>query len=83
MKFEHKFGGKLARSRVRLRILKLLAESQPLPASEIVVKLGTNYVSARTHLDALEKGSVLTHANFGKRIRCSARGILVLQKSYS
>jgi DNA-binding transcriptional ArsR family regulator len=56
-------------SKVRLRILKLLAESQALTASEIAVKVGVNYAVTRAHLDALEKGGILTHANFGKRIR--------------
>ena len=56
-------------SKVRLRILKLLLESQKLTTSEIAAKVGVNYVVARAHLNALEKGDVLTHANFGKRIR--------------
>jgi predicted ArsR family transcriptional regulator len=56
-------------SKVRLRILKLLIESRSLTTSEIAAKGGVNYVIARAHLNALEKGDVLTHANFGKRIR--------------
>ena len=56
-------------SRVRLRILKLLVESKKLTTSEIAAKVGVNYVIARAHLNALEKGDVLTHANFGRRIR--------------
>jgi len=56
-------------SKVRLRILKLLAKSQTLTTSEIAAKTGVNYIATRAHLDALEKGDVLTHANFGKRIR--------------
>jgi predicted ArsR family transcriptional regulator len=56
-------------SKVRLRILKLLVESQKLTTSEIAAKVGVNYVIARAHLNALENGGVLTHANFGKRIR--------------
>jgi predicted ArsR family transcriptional regulator len=56
-------------SRVRLRILKLLMESQTLTTSEIAAKLGVNHDVARGHLDALENSGVLSHANFGKRIR--------------
>jgi predicted ArsR family transcriptional regulator len=56
-------------SKVRLRILKVLVESQTLTTSEIAAKVGVNYVVARAHLAALENGDVLTHTNFGKRIR--------------
>jgi len=56
-------------SRVRLRILKLLDESQKLTPTEIAAKLGVNYVLARAHLEVLEVAGVLTHENFGKRIR--------------
>jgi predicted ArsR family transcriptional regulator len=56
-------------SKVRLKILRLLAESQALTTSEIAAKIGVNYLAARAHLDALEKVDVLTHANFGRRIR--------------
>jgi predicted transcriptional regulator len=56
-------------SKVRLRILKLLTQSRKLTTSEIAAKVGVNYIVARGHLEALEKGNVLTHANFGKRIR--------------
>ena len=56
-------------SRVRLRILRLLTETQTLTVSEIAFKMGVNYVSARTHLEALEMEGVLSHTNFGKRIR--------------
>lgn len=56
-------------SRVRLRILKLLIESHRLTTSEIAAKTGVNYVVALAHLEALENGDVLTHVNFGRRIR--------------
>jgi predicted ArsR family transcriptional regulator len=56
-------------SKVRLRILKALVESRTLTTSEIAAKVGVNYVIARAHLNALENGDVLTHTNFGKRIR--------------
>jgi len=56
-------------SRVRLRILKLLTDSQRLTTAQIAAKVGVNFVVVRAHLEALEKGDVLTHSNFGKRIR--------------
>lgn len=57
-------------SRVRLRILKLLTETQILNVSQIASKTGVNYVSAKTHLEALEVEDVLSHISFlGKRIR--------------
>lgn len=52
-----------------MRILKLLIESQRLTPSEIAAKTGVNYVVALAHLEALENGDILTHANFGRRIR--------------
>lgn len=56
-------------SRVRLRILKLLMESQTLTSAQIAEKVQVNYVVTRAHLEALEKGDILAHVNFGKRIR--------------
>jgi predicted ArsR family transcriptional regulator len=56
-------------SRVRLRILKLLMESQTLTTAQIAEKVQVNYVLARAHLETLEKGDILAHVNFGKRIR--------------
>jgi predicted ArsR family transcriptional regulator len=56
-------------SRVRLRILKLLMEAQTLTTAQIGQKVGVNYVVTRAHLKALENGDILTHVNFGRRIR--------------
>ena len=56
-------------SRVRLRIVKLLIDSQKLTPAQIAAKVGVNYIVVRAHLEALENGDVLTHSNFGKRIR--------------
>ena len=56
-------------SRVRLRILKLLAESNMLNVSDIAAKTGVNYASAKAHLEALEGEDVLSHVMFGKRVR--------------
>jgi predicted transcriptional regulator len=56
-------------SRVRLRILKVLIEFQTLTPAQIAAEVGDNYVVTRAHLDALEEGDILTHAQFGNRIR--------------
>ena len=56
-------------SRVRLKILKVLMQSDELNVSEIARKIGVNYASTKMHLEALEKEGVLTHVMFGKRIR--------------
>jgi len=44
-------------------------ESHMLTTAQIAAKVRVNYVMARAHLNALENGGVLTHVNFGKRIR--------------
>lgn len=56
-------------SKVRLKILGLLVESQNLTTSDIAAKIGCNYVMTRKHLEALESAEVLAHINFGRRIR--------------
>jgi DNA-binding transcriptional ArsR family regulator len=56
-------------SRTRLKVLKVLMESELLTVSEIARRTAVNYVSARTHLETLENGNILTHLMFGKRIR--------------
>ena len=56
-------------SRVRLRILKLLADSDRFTVSDIAAKTGVNYASAKAHLETLEGEDVLSHVMFGKRIR--------------
>jgi predicted transcriptional regulator len=55
-------------SKTRLKILKLLMDSQLTP-SEIARAVGVNYVIAEQHLEILEAEGILTHAKFGKRIR--------------
>jgi hypothetical protein len=55
-------------SGVRLRILKLLAESQKLTTSEIAAEERVNCILTHPHLEAPEKSDILTYANFGKRI---------------
>jgi predicted ArsR family transcriptional regulator len=56
-------------SRVRLRMLKVLIEFHTLTPAQIATEVGVNYIVACAHLDALERGDILTHSNFGQRIR--------------
>ena len=56
-------------SRVRLRILKALIEFNALTPTQIAAEMGINYVAARAHLKALEENDILTHSDFGQRIR--------------
>jgi predicted ArsR family transcriptional regulator len=44
-------------------------ESRTLNTSQIATRVGINFVDTRSHLKALENGGVLTHINFGRRIR--------------
>jgi DNA-binding transcriptional ArsR family regulator len=55
-------------SRTRLKILKLLMDSQLTP-SEIARAVGVNYVITEKHLELLEEEGILRHTMFGKRIR--------------
>jgi predicted transcriptional regulator len=55
-------------SRTRLKILKILIDSQLTP-SEVARTVGVSSVKTREHLQALEAESILTHVTFGKRIR--------------
>jgi predicted transcriptional regulator len=55
-------------SKTRLKILKLLMDSQLTP-SEIARAVGVNYVIAEQHLEILEAEGILSHVKFGKRIR--------------
>jgi predicted ArsR family transcriptional regulator len=56
-------------SRVRLRITKILIDFQNLTTAQIAAEIGVNYIAVRAHLEALENADILTHYNFGKRIR--------------
>jgi ribosomal protein S25 len=60
-------------------------QSELLTVSGIAKRTTINYVSARTHLETLENGNILTHVMFGKRIRYykfkdspSVRNLLIL-----
>jgi DNA-binding transcriptional ArsR family regulator len=56
-------------SKTRLKVVKVLAESEMLTISEIAKIAAVNYVVTRAHLETLENGNILTHLMFGKRIR--------------
>jgi predicted transcriptional regulator len=51
-------------SKTRLKILKLLVDSQLTP-SEIARAVGVNYVITEQHLEILESEGILAHAKFG------------------
>jgi DNA-binding transcriptional ArsR family regulator len=56
-------------SRVRIRILKLLARGELLTVTNIAAKMGVNYGSAESHLEVLEREDIVSCVRFGKRIR--------------
>jgi predicted transcriptional regulator len=53
-------------SRVRMKILKILAQLGELNISEITRRLGVNYQTTVEHLDVLEAESILQHKTFGR-----------------
>jgi len=53
-------------SRVRMKILKTLAQMGELNVSEITHKLGVNYQTTIRHLDKLEAENILQHKKFGR-----------------
>jgi predicted ArsR family transcriptional regulator len=55
-------------SNTRLKILKVLLDSQLTP-TEIARKVGVNFMNTQQHLELLEEEGIVSHVNFGKRIR--------------
>jgi predicted ArsR family transcriptional regulator len=53
-------------SRVRMKILKVLAQLGELNISEITRRLGINYQTTAKHLDILEAEGILQHKKFGR-----------------
>jgi predicted transcriptional regulator len=53
-------------SRVRMKILKILAQLGELNVSEIARKLGINYQTTIKHLEVLEAEGILQHGKFGR-----------------
>jgi predicted transcriptional regulator len=56
-------------SKTRLKILKLLLDSESLNVSEIARQVGVNYAKTLGHLNVLEAEGILEHVMFGRRIR--------------
>ena len=55
-------------SKTRLKILKALIDSRRKP-SEIATIVGANFLKTKRCLQLLESEGILTHTNFGTRIR--------------
>lgn len=53
-------------SRLRIKILKILARVGELNVSEIARRLGVNYKTTKTHLKLLEGEGLLQHKVFGR-----------------
>ncbi len=53
-------------SRVRMKILKALAQLGELNVSEIARRLGVNYETTAKHLEILEAERIVQHKKFGR-----------------
>jgi DNA-binding transcriptional ArsR family regulator len=53
-------------SRVRMKILKILAQLGELNISELTRRLGINYQTTAKHLNLLETENILQHKRFGR-----------------
>ena len=53
-------------SRLRIKILKILAQMGELNVSEIARRLGVNYNTTSKHLKVLEDEDILQHKAFGR-----------------
>jgi predicted transcriptional regulator len=53
-------------SRLRMRILKIIAQVGELNVSEIARKLGVNYATTNKHLRTLEDEDIIQHKKFGR-----------------
>ncbi|MGD8565421.1 MAG: winged helix-turn-helix domain-containing protein [Candidatus Bathyarchaeota archaeon] len=53
-------------SRLRIKILKILALTGELNVSEIARRLGVNYKTTRKHLEVLENENMIKHKLFGR-----------------
>jgi len=61
MQIEDVFG-----SRLRVKILKILAQMGELNVSKIARRLGVNYTTTRQHLKILEEEGILQHKVYGR-----------------
>jgi len=53
-------------SKLRIKILKIIAQVGELNVSEIARKLGVNYNATARHLKILEEEEILQHKQFGR-----------------
>jgi DNA-binding transcriptional ArsR family regulator len=53
-------------SKLRMRILKVLAQVGEVNVSEIARRIGVNYQSASKHLQVLEDEGIIQHKMFGR-----------------
>jgi len=53
-------------SKLRVKILKILAQVGELNVSEIARRLGVNYNTTKNHLKILEGENILRHKEFGR-----------------
>jgi DNA-binding transcriptional ArsR family regulator len=53
-------------SKLRVKILKILAQVGELNVSEIARRLGVNYKTTNTHLKILEDAGILRHKVYGR-----------------
>jgi len=53
-------------SKLRMKILKIIAQVGELNVSEIARRLGANYQTTSTHLKILEDEGILQHKVFGR-----------------
>jgi len=53
-------------SKLRMKILKIIAQIGELNVSEIARRLGANYQTTSTHLKILEDEGILQHKVFGR-----------------
>ncbi len=53
-------------SRLRMKLLRILAQVSELNSSDIARRLGVNYKTASGHLRVLEEEGILQHKTFGR-----------------
>ena len=53
-------------TRLRIKIVKILALTGELNVSEIARRLGVNYKTTRKHLEVLENENMIKHKLFGR-----------------
>jgi DNA-binding transcriptional ArsR family regulator len=73
-------------SRLRVKILKVLAEVGELNVSEIARRLGVNYGTTNAHLKVLEDEGLVLHKQFGRiriyRLNQNSARIKIIQSLF-